>query len=170
MNLWNVFKAGRVRRWHTHPEMVEHDDRNDAHSGRVARLAKALFPDDHFLVLAALEHDDGESGTADVANPIKNRMPEPFRKWWEDLEATALCRIWGQPAPWCDPARLRLCDKLDAVMWAAWKEPHLMREDGWKSDADEVLSLARKCGVLAPVSDAIDAAVLRARRSGGSGG
>lgn len=156
MSLWDIFRCGRTRRWHKHPVMADHDDRIDAHCGRAARLAKFLFPEDHALVFAILDHDDGEAATADVPNPVKNRMPKEFLAWWNQQEVAAAERIWGgaASAP-CDPDRLRLCDKLDSIMWAAWKEPRLMREEGWRRDCAEVAALAQKCGVVDPVFAAV---------------
>jgi hypothetical protein len=165
MNLWRIFEAGRARRWHRHPVMADHDDRLDAHQGRVARIAKALFPDDHMLISAALEHDDGESATGDVPNPVKQRLPAVAREALDAMEVLAIREIWGRSnsdAPWCDPARLKLCDKLDAIMWVASKEPHLLRETGWQNDIAEALDLAAYCVVLPPVRKAISECLRRA--------
>ena len=156
MNLWQIFNAGRCRRWHTHPVMADYDDRLDAHQGRVARLAMALFPGDTALILAALIHDDGESIVGDVPNPVKNRLPQVARDALDEMERIGIDRMWGhQPALNLDQGkRLRLCDKLDAIMWAASKAPHLMREPGWQADIiAEVTALAAWCGVSGPVAD-----------------
>lgn len=154
-----IFKAGRCRRWHTHPVMADFDDRLDAHQGRVARLAMAMFPNDDGLIRAALNHDDGEAAVGDVPNPIKNRLPKVARDALDEIEAIHIGRMWGhQPQLRPDQvARLRLCDKLDAIMWAASKAPHLMREPGWQSDIAEVVALAAWCGVSDPVETVLGA-------------
>lgn len=158
MNLWQIFNAGRCRRWHTHPVMADYDDRLDAHQGRVARLAMALFPGDDGLIRAALIHDDGEAIVGDVPNPVKNRLPQVARDALDDMERIGIDRMWGYHPPLSvDQAkRLRLCDKLDAIMWARHKAPHMMTEPGWQADIAEVIALAAWCGVSGPVTDICD--------------
>jgi hypothetical protein len=154
MNLWSIFNAGRARRWHRHPVMADFDDRLDAHQGRVARIAKALFPGDHDLIAAALEHDDGESATGDMPNPAKNRLPAVAREAMDAMEMQAVRAMWGKSAaPPCNAARLKLCDLLDAIMWVSFKAPHLLREDGWQDDVTKAMDLAAETGVTIQVRE-----------------
>jgi len=145
-DLQSIFNAGRVRRWHTSPVLSCTDDYLDGHQGRVARLALALFPDDAVLLRAALTHDDGESATGDVPNPVKNKMPIAFRSWWDQMEDAAARAMWG---PQLSPSahRLRLCDKLDALMWVQHHAPHLLARADWQKDVAEVEGLSHACGV-----------------------
>ena len=153
MTLLDIFRAGRCRRWHRHPVMVDTDDRLDGHQGRVARLALALFPDDHDLLIMALTHDDGESVTGDIPNPVKNQLSQVARDAIEDMEENARLRLWGGLSGSGKATdivrtatRLRLCDKLDAIMWVAHHHPRLLAEPGWQSDIAEVKALAAQCG------------------------
>ncbi len=155
-----IFKAGRTRRWHVHPVLSDYDDRLDAHQGRVARLAMALFPGDHALVCAALRHDDGESATADLPSWLKDNMPPEVRAWFDTLENLAECELWGPGIP-CDPLRLMLCDRLDSIQWAAHNAPRLMAGKDWKGRVIVVRGMAKLAGVAAAVDSALSKAGAR---------
>ncbi len=155
MSLWKVFRHLCVRRWHTHHVMSRHPDYLYGHIGRCACYARLMFPGDHALIDAILAHDSGEHATADVASHLKARMPIAFRRWWDDLERDTAATMWGRQADDCDPHRLRLCDKLDAVMWVAANEPRLLREPGWRADMAEVEALGIACGVSHLVTPAL---------------
>ena len=154
MNILDIFRAGRCRRWHCEPVMADTDDRLDAHQGRVARLALALFPGDQALLVAALIHDDGESVTGDIPAGVKMRLSKVALDEIEKMEADGIRRLWHSPyirafivpdAVMDD--RLRLCDKLDAIMWVAHHQPRLWSEGRWPLARLNVLKLAEETGV-----------------------
>ena len=74
--LATIFRAGRVRRWHSDADLSWTDDYNDAHQGRVARLLLALHPNPSAVLLAAaLTHDDGELKAGDMGHALKRENP-----------------------------------------------------------------------------------------------
>ena len=131
--LLNMWRAARVRRWHTNHELAGTDDRIDGHSGRVARIILLLHPLPSFALLsAALIHDDGEWGIGDIAQPAKVAMRKLEPAAWARIEATeedSLCEIWQRfpSLTITEHAWLKFADRLDAYMWAAMHGARLDR-------------------------------------------
>ena len=150
-----IFRAGRLRRWHSHPQMVEFDDRLDAHHARVARLIMALWPDASLaLIRAALTHDDGENGetgTGDIPGPVKMQMPDWMQAWLASRETQGRVALWGDE-PWLtleEQDRLDFADLLDRLLLVGWARPELLNEPHWVKAARELDDAAAKLG-LAP--------------------
>lgn len=126
-----IFRAGFVRRWHTHPDLAHTCDRIDGHSARVARIILALHPDpSRDLIKAALIHDDGESVVGDM--PYGGKAGRLGAEYCH-AEGRAVRSLWGA-APMLsgdDAIWLQFADRLDAYMWAAHHAPHVMNGDGW---------------------------------------
>lgn len=154
VDLTAVFAAGRVRRWHTNPELSWTDDYLDGHQGRVARIVMALWPDaSGRLVRAALTHDDGEAGIGDLAQPAKEFLdwanPECLSTL-EFIERDNRIVIWGSDPELAnhESRRLKLADRLDAYMWAKHKAPHILSRDDWREAAEWIRAEADRLGVL----------------------
>lgn len=133
MILHDIFRAGRVRRWHTNPDLAHTSDPIDGHSGRVVRIILALHPDPSVdLIRAAASHDDGEIAIGDVRAPAKDAHPE-LAKWLEEQELAARTSIWGDDPDLSivDMLWLRFADRLDAYMWARTFAPAALSGDGW---------------------------------------
>ncbi|SHI90710.1 hypothetical protein [Wenxinia saemankumensis] len=154
-NLDALWRAGRVRRWHMNADLSWTSDFTDGHAGRVARLVRALDPECRAeLLAAALAHDDGEYVAGDLARPAKDALDEDAAGALERLEADARGALWG-----VDPvalltaeerALLRLCDLLDAWMWAkAHLPPHVLDSGAWRADRDRIAALAGELGLVA---------------------
>jgi len=137
IDLLKIFRAGFVRRWHTHPDLAHTCDRIDGHSARVARIILALHPGpSRDLIRAALIHDDGESVVGDVPFPTMRAMEMRCADgalFLAECETEAVEGIWGacKPLGAHDIAWLKFADRLDAYMWAAHHAPHVLGGDGW---------------------------------------
>ena len=145
-----IFRAGRTRRWHANAEMVDTCDHTDGHGGRVARLICALEPDASAALLrAALAHDDGEQLVGDVPGDFKAANPG-FARTLDDLERSERIRLWGAcPVAALDDRErqlLKLCDRLDALMWVAWHRPALLARWDWQRARGDVLAMAVSLG------------------------
>ncbi|NUM72775.1 hypothetical protein HUU40_00295 [candidate division KSB1 bacterium] len=154
MTVEQVFAAGRVRRWHSHPEMSHTEDYNDAHQGRVARLILALHPSPSaLLIAAALTHDDGESGPGDMSRQAKRANPE-LRAMLQELEDAKICQIWNTPIPprmSLNPdeiAWLKFCDLLDGYMWVKHKNPNILAQPGWIANRNELAEFAKSQHII----------------------
>ena len=130
--LTEIFRAGRVQRWHTNPWLSRSGDSLDGHHGRVARIILAVHPSPSVALLrAALTHDDGESVVGD--------LPGPFKAMWRDtafglMEAQASAKLWGgefQITP-AEQSWLLFADRLDAFMWALHHVPQVIEQDEWR--------------------------------------
>jgi 5'-deoxynucleotidase YfbR-like HD superfamily hydrolase len=142
-----AWRATFTRRWHRHADLADTCDPIAGHQGRVALLAIMLFPISYEVHRAAILHDMGEAAVGDVPNPVKNRNPD-LRAALDRIEGEAMVRL-GLPAIdlEADEAdQLRLCDKLDAILWARHHRPELLAESGWQADVSEVCGLMWRTG------------------------
>lgn len=139
LDLQRIFDAGRVRRWHSNPDMSWCEDYNDAHQGRVARIILALHPKPRpLLIAAALTHDDGELVAGDIGFDAKAANPG-LRQMAQILEDSATCEMWGLPkgqTPYQmlndeDRAWVKFADQLDSYMWMMHKQPRLQFRNDW---------------------------------------
>ena len=143
-----AWRATFTRRWHRHPELCETHDPVSSHQGRVALLTLILFPTSHAVHRAAILHDMGEATVGDVPNPVKERNPD-LKQSLDRIEAEELAKL-GLPDVSLSPIEqdmLKLCDKLDAILWAHHHRPHLMNHPGWQADIAKVRSLMWRCGI-----------------------
>lgn len=143
-----IWRATFTRRWHRHADLADIADPISGHQGRVALLAVVLFPNAHALHRAAIMHDMGEAVVGDVPNPVKERNPA-LKAELDRIEAIAMAKM-GLPE--CDLnahelKMLRLCDKLDAILWARHHRYALMSEPGWQRDISLVKDLFAVCGI-----------------------
>lgn len=149
-----IWRATFTRRWHRHADLADIADPIAGHQGRVALLAVVLFPDAHALHRAAIMHDMGEAAVGDVPNPVKEANPT-LKAELDRIEAIAMVQM-GLPECNLDARELdmlRLCDKLDAVLWARHHRPGLMDEAGWQRDVAVVADLAARLNVSRLAAD-----------------
>lgn len=151
VDLLAIFRAGFVRRWHTHPDLAHTCDRIDGHSARVARIIFALHPAPSVeLIRAALTHDDGESVVGDMPYGGKTgRLGTEYRH----AEGTAMRQLWssdpmlsGNDAQW-----LQFADRLDAYMWAAHHAPRVLGGDGWPEARSWLIGASHALGCAGEV-------------------
>ena len=148
MSLMTAWEATFTRRWHRHAHLADTHDPIAGHQGRVALLALMMFPTAHALHRAAIMHDMGEAAVGDVPNPVKNANPD-LKRALDRIEAEAMVEI-GLPGVDLDDRErdmLRLCDKLDAILWARHHKPDLLDDPRWQGDVSEVRGLMWRCGV-----------------------
>lgn len=148
MSILGAWEATFTRRWHRHAYLAATHDPICAHQGRVALLAVVLFPTAHAVHRAAIMHDMGEAAVGDVPNPVKNANPD-LKAALDRIEAEAMAAMQLPAVTLDDRERdmLRLCDKLDAILWARHHRPDLMEEPGWRGDVQEVRGLMWQLGV-----------------------
>lgn len=147
-----VWRDSFTRRWHTNPDMSHTTDFNCAHQGRVALLALCLFPDAGLdLLRAAITHDQGEAGVGDVAFPVKQKHPE-FSKHLDEMEAAHAEGRGLAPISLSelDTKKLKMCDRMDAVLWVLKCNPALSKTPQWQSDIAFCREQAGALGVLCP--------------------
>lgn len=149
-NLQSIFNAGRVRRWHSNPDMSWTDDYNDGHQGRVARIILALHPHPStFLLSAALTHDDGELAAGDMCHDAKRENPE-LRAMIQKVEDAGTCNIWGISATPCsrllpdEREWLKFADQLDSYMWMMYRKPALSMQTDWIAQYERLREFAIK--------------------------
>lgn len=153
-NVKEIFNAGRVRRWHTNPEMSWTEDYNDAHQGRVARILMALHPEPSLgLICAALTHDDGEFGPGDMSRDAKERWPE-LREMVSSAEDETVMKLWNIAAPVSDNISpsdyewLKFADNLDAYMWSQHKNRPITRFSDWRKHREALFKFARSKDIV----------------------
>lgn len=153
-----AWRASTVRRWHTNPDLVDTNDTDAGHQGRVALLVLSLFPDaSRTLLCHAITHDQGEVAVGDIPYDAKRKEP--------DLAALAAkaevdeIRAQGfvfATLPDRDRRILKLCDHLDAWLWMMRHARHLAKRADWQAQQKmfvaEAISLGAGLGVRALVS------------------
>lgn len=145
-----VWRTGRVRRWHAHPDLSDLADFDDAHQGRCVLLLLTLWPGaSRELIAATATHDTGESVVGDIPYPHKDRPYAAEIARMED-EARALLGFGWELGP-LDQHRLRLVDRLDAYMFVRHWRPECLASKEWVSEADTIYFLARQLDVLEAV-------------------
>lgn len=155
-----VFNAGRVRRWHSNPILSWTSDYLDGHQGRVARLLLALHPrPSERLLVAALTHDDGESGPGDMSAEFKKANPN-LRAAVKAAEEETFEKIWGvsppeNGMPKSDVEWLKFADRLDSYMWMMHHRPELAKKDDWIIARNDLMKFATFNGIAHLVEKAI---------------
>ena len=102
------------------------------------------------LLRAAIVHDLGENAVGDMASPVKRENPDLYAAL-EILERRAL-RAMGLEYPdltdHCE-ALLKLCDGLDAYLWAALHRPDYVESNpAWPAMLARLRDRADEMGLL----------------------
>lgn len=138
--LWG---SGFVNRWHNHPDprLRNAQDTTAAHQQRVALLVLSLLgkyatdAERMDAVWSAIVHDAGEVATGDVPAPAKAEAAGMVSR----SEAAWFIQH-GIPAPLTKSATLlRMCDKIDAILFVARHAPDLLESSEWRRDTESVL-------------------------------
>lgn len=150
--LLRIWRAGRVRRWHTDPFLSSSPDYLDGHGARVAKLMLGIWFDaDREMLIQALTHDDGEPGAGDMSHPVKLAYPA-MAKQLKAIEQSYREALWPDLL---DPSFedsftypfLVLCDRLDAWLWVAHHAPKMLEERRWQEERRSLLLLAQSLKV-----------------------
>lgn len=161
MTLIAVFNAGRVRRWHTNPELAHTNDFLDGHQGRVARIILKLHPHaSRALLVAALTHDDGEWAIGDISGPAKAALRDLEPIAWDRLQAVeddSRAEVWGcvHTVSIDDAAWLRFADRLDAYTWAKHHGARMDR-NGWPEAWADLQRMAEDLGCIEEIRKAAE--------------
>ncbi|CAB4157508.1 hypothetical protein UFOVP681_26 [uncultured Caudovirales phage] len=142
--IFRIWQAN-VRRWHhsTDHRLRESNDCIQAHQARVAQLVALIFPDcTKDDLLEALFHDVPESWTGDVSYTAKH-VPI-IKDAHAFAEADTALRL-GLPSTCSD--RVKLCDGIDAILWAASRVSDTLAGNGWPYHIQQVKGLAWRLGV-----------------------
>lgn len=126
--IFRIWQAECLR-WHhsTDHRLRTSGDGIQAHQARVAQLVALIFPDcTKQDLLEALMHDVAESWTGDVSYTAK--QTEVIRSAHNWAEADTALRL-GIPATCSD--RVKLCDGIDAILWAASRASDTLQGNGW---------------------------------------
>lgn len=153
----NAWQAMQVRRWHSNAELSHTVDETGAHSSRVLVLALRLNPRlSRDAVIYAVTHDIGEKKAGDFPYDFKKDNPE-LAKQIAAYEAVA-AEAFGFPVPKLneDEAKLiKLCDWLDAFLWAKKHRPDLTCRADWQAQLSDCLQIARELGVYSQTFDIV---------------
>jgi len=146
--LWRIFYAGCVHRWHANPHLAGTADRTDGHSARVARIIANLHPSPSAaLLMAALRHDDGEAVVGDVSGEAKRQYPT-LAAMLDAIEERHIIALWGVHSDLTvtEAAWLKFADRLDAWMWAKHHRAP-MDGDGWPEAWARLEKMAAGLGI-----------------------
>ncbi len=166
----DLWSSGFVNRWHTHNDarLRNSQDTNDAHSARVAKL---------YIVLAPLVgqnrraselgwcilHDVPEKVTGDIAYETKRIHPE-IKPYLDDMSAM----VWEHfdIGEVIDTPLGKLCDQLDATLFADMVAPDLLARPDWVAQTVVLLDRAEALGIRRVVSDLVNWRIRDALRAG----
>jgi len=145
-----LYRTGFTQRYHGNADMAWTGQTNGHHQWGVTVLLLALFPDEVNLAVVweALHHDTGESGVCDMLAPAKRKYPAVAA---EVAGAEANERVeMGVPEAVLserEAAMLKLCDRLESLLFARVRTPWVLSGDGWPEMRDEVVAMAADRGV-----------------------
>ena len=150
-DILEVWRAGRSRRWHMNADLSRTDDFLDGHGARVARIVLCLVPDARReVVIAALNHDDGEHKIGDISRPAKDALGLVEARRLEEAEAGVRAALWGRdPIAALSAAELELlalADRLDAFLWVRAHAPEILGRSAWRADAAVLIDRAARLG------------------------
>ena len=117
-------------------------DTTQAHQARVAQLVYLLHPEaSKELILSALFHDNAEDVVGDAPRGVK--CTEHSYHENEVMRERGL--IW--PLKGSESAMLKLCDSLDAYLWASLHDVTETFKPEWKRHKEEILNRADVLGL-----------------------
>ena len=153
-----------VARWHSNPDfrLRRSGDTIDSHQRRVCTMcvdlaARLRLPlDGSDLPRAALQHDEAERVLGDMPGPAKARFPQ-LAAVYARAESEVLREMGIKPFRLTDDewAILKLCDKLDAILWA---KAHGVCGGEWLAETLRLRAKAAELALdaLAWVDEALD--------------
>lgn len=151
MEIRDIWKSGFVRRWHCNPDLAHTGQTNGHHQWGVSIIALYLFGDDIDLIKASILHDIAEVGIGDVSGLAK-RNNSKLRDFIDEAESANAASLGVY---YVKDDRLKLCDMIDAYLWASHHSPQIMGHLGWPEQKAEMLDLADRLGVKCMVKDMI---------------
>lgn len=151
MNIMDIWRSGLVRRWHCNPDLAHTGQTNGHHQWGVSIIALYLFGNDIDLIKASILHDVSEVGIGDVSGLAKRNNPK-LRIAINEAEVENAKSLGIE---YVSTDRLKLCDMIDAYLWASHHSPHIMNNLGWPEQLDAMIDLADRLGVKSMVEHMI---------------
>jgi 5'-deoxynucleotidase YfbR-like HD superfamily hydrolase len=154
-----LYRSGLVQRYHSNPDLARFGQTNAAHQWGVAALILKLHPmPSRDLIVAALLHDVGEIDTGDLASPFKRKYPEiadchsaiEYQHRDETIGPLLIpcfMQLDDTESDW-----LRMCDSLEAFLFAKNHRPDILDRDGWPEQVLQVRETARRLNVYAEIA------------------
>lgn len=158
-----AWRAGFTRRWHSNPDLSDTTDYVAGHQGRVAILVSVLEPDaSRALLLAAITHDQGETAAGDLPAPIKRDMVNVAAQL-DAVERAEIAAQFGDLPDLTEREKrlLKLCDWLDAWLWAMRFARHLYARADWQAQLTRMKAAAGFLGLYEEVCALVDAEIVR---------
>lgn len=150
-----LWKSGCTKRWHCNIDhnLRESGDTVASHSYRVTMLLLMLnpLPSAH-LISCALTHDTPEIFTGDMPGPMKQGA---VKDMMERYEAEIIKRYNLPVASEKDALWVKLCDKLDAILWVREHSPYTLYTPDWMEEWRSVLTMAEALGVRDKVEELV---------------
>ena len=153
----NIWRAGRVMRWHVNPHLCETRDPDDGHAARVTLMALSLMPDmSREGIIHALTHDLGEHAAGDMSYMVKVKKPNVAAEI-ADMERDAITALGFNPQQLNqdEASIIKVCDWLDAGFWMAHHVPHLRNRQDWIDQKANTEGVAKGLGVWPQVEASI---------------
>ena len=151
----DIYRSGHVQRYHQNPSLAWLGQTNAAHQWGVAMLLRELFPlASGSLMRETLYHDAGEMGACDASSPAKTAHPEMAKAIAraEETERWQMGIALGGLTP-KEEQILRLCDRLEALLFVATRAPWVLETGDWPEARQEVFAMAEELGVGDKVSE-----------------
>jgi hypothetical protein len=144
-DLWLALNS--VHRWHTNPHLSRMAQTNAQHSGSMAALALALWPDcSRDLLKACILHDAPEAATGDMPWGAK-RDPIIKAAMRHAEDQAAFANGWTCWTDEIDTARLKFLDLLEAYRFVQLHAPHILTDGYWVGAVFWLRTEAKKLGV-----------------------
>lgn len=147
---YRLYRSGFVQRYSQNPDMAWTGQTLGHHQWGVAILLLQLFGEEVNMVVVweALHHDTGEMGAADVSYPAKKKYPE-MAQAVADAEINERIDM-GVSEAWMmarEVDMLKLCDRLESLLFAAVRTPWVLSGDGWPELRADVQEMAERLNV-----------------------
>ena len=135
-NILKAWNAGFVRRWHTHPVMVDTHDPDNAHQQRCTVLLLLFWPDStREAIIDCLVHDQGECDSGDMARPAKEKYPQ-IAVMLQNIEDESIKEQGFEFfASDLEVRRRKFVDLLDSYIWMLRNKPILRHRPEWREQA-----------------------------------
>lgn len=156
-NIYRIWQA-EVARWHHNTDfrLRNGGDTIQAHMCRVAQLGWMIFADewtrDDFA--EAVLHDVPESWTGDPSYEAKQREIIKAAHDWAEADIALRLDLPEMKSP-----RVKLCDGIDCILFAASRAPDLMHRKDWQEHRIAVLKLASELGQFVLVREIMEKGV-----------
>lgn len=152
---YDLYRSGFVQRYASSPELATFGQTNGHHQWGVAVLMFSLFGDriDNMAVVwEALHHDTGEMGACDVSYPARQKYPALAQAASAaEFEERMYLGVPEAQLTEDETAMLRLCDRLESILFASVRAPWVLQGDGWPEMVSQIKGAAWALGVGAEV-------------------